>query len=565
MTQKLSNNKKRRLNEFAEQAWAYASKGKFAAALNICDKADSLFENFPEIVYVRGMSAAMQGDYPSASTWLEQASKAMPKNLSLMVNLANALLFSNREEEAVPLYAHILENDPQLFEKANGYGAYAIALSELGEYNRAMQFFDEAIKRIQSGDLELIKKAAHICHVRRNSDKAISLLEKARSSHPENYSIPFQMALLLMQWNRHDEARALLRETLRIHPGHIGALSLLVASGEYEERQADITRLQTIYEQAEPDSNDRLIGAYALGDEADRSGEYSAAFNYWSEGNRMRRAQVAYHDAEQERLFKAAIAPFSAERFTHAACKGASDAAPIFIVGMPRCGSSLLERALSLHPDLTDAGEIGALQQSIAGRMRKPSTGLIMERLESLDDAGFLEVGTEYARRLAEEHNIDGRAIDKSLGNFGLIGAITKALPNARIIHLARDPMASCLSMFQAHFTAGVNYSFDLDELGRHYNRYLKAMQHWRDVLPSGVMLEVHYEELVSNTESELHRVLEFCNVEWNDACLQTHKAGGSVSTASVFQVRKPIHQKSIARWKHYEAQLAPLKKHLTQ
>ena len=241
-----------------------------------------------------------------------------------------------------------------------------------------------------------------------------------------------------------------------------------------------------------------------------------------------------------------------------------SDTAPVFIIGMPRCGSTLLEHALSRHPDLTASGEMDAMQQAIVGRSQKVSNTKLIEKLASASDPDLVEVGKEYNRRLTQEYGLNGRIIDKTLNNYLYAGLIAKAIPNAHIIHVRREPIASCLSMFQENFAgASIPYSFELDELGRQYVRYQKLMQHWREVLPKEILLEVSYEQLVGNTEVELRRLLEGCHLEWHKECLASHKSTASVATASMFQVRKPIHQNSVARWKHYEEQLAPLRQYL--
>jgi len=263
-------------------------------------------------------------------------------------------------------------------------------------------------------------------------------------------------------------------------------------------------------------------------------------------------------------LFHTAMASFPASRLSGVISSEASQAAPIFIVGMPRCGSTLLERSLTRHPALKTAGENDSLPRAIIGRMNNQlSLRTIIENLGSFDNNGLLAVGREYARRISDEYGIKDRVIDKSLNNFIYAGLIAMTLPNARIIHTMRNPMATCLSMFETHFVGGISYVYDLDELGRQYARYQKLMQYWREVLPSGVMIEASYENLVSNTEPELRRILKACNLEWHDDCLSPHKAKGGVNTASSVQVRKPIHQQSVSRWKHYEEQLAPLKQYL--
>ncbi|ATX83022.1 Tetratricopeptide repeat-containing protein [Mariprofundus ferrinatatus] len=561
-SRKISNNKRRQLNQIAQQALLHINDGKILAAATLCDKADDIFKNFPEIMYARGMIAAFQEDYPTSCKWLEPACAAMPKRFDCLANLASSMSLCDRKEETAAIFPRIMEKAPDLFERMNGHAVFGDLLIDLGEYQQAMKLLGQAVARTNSKDADTAIKASGLYNEFGKPDVAVSLLEKAQTTAPTDPRIPYEIATILIKQNRNEEARALLKKALAIKPGFIDALFLLIKTGPYQGMEDDLAKMREIYRQAPPESSHRILPAFALGDAEDKEGHYPEAFDYWSEGNRIHRNHTGYNEQDQESIHQAAIEAFPAPRFLHETSENCSSASPIFIVGMPRCGSTLLERALSRHPMLTDAGEIDALGQSIAGRMRLRSNQLVIENLKTLDDEALLGVGREYIRRIRNEYQVEGTAVDKSLGNYLFIGAIAKALPNAHIIHIQREPMASCLSMFQANFD-NVHYSFNLDELGRQYARYQKLMQHWRNVLPQGVMFETSYENLVSNTEAELRRILEYCGLEWHPDCLATHKATGSVNTASLFQVRQPIHQKSVARWKHYEEQLAPLRKYI--
>ena len=563
-SRKLSNNKRRQLGQLAQQALLQINDGKILAAAKLCDKADNIFKDFPEIMYARGMIAAFQEDYSTSCKWLEPACAAMPKRFDCLANLASSMSLCDRTEETAAIFPQIMEKAPGLFKKMNGHAVFGSLLIDLGEYQQAMQLLEQAVIITNSKDANTTIKAAGLHNEFGKSDVAIAFLEKAQSIAPTDHRLPYEMATVLVQQNRKKEARKMLKKALAIMPNFIDALFLLIKTGPYEGIEDDIAKMRAIYRQSPPESSYRELPAFALGDVADKAEQYPEAFAYWDEGNRIHRSQTGYDEQEQESLHQAAIDAFPSTRFSQGTPENSSNASPIFIVGMPRCGSTLLERALSRHPMLTDAGETDALGQSIAGRKRLRTNELVIENLKTLDDEGLLGVGKEYIRRIKCEYQIDGTAVDKSLGNYLYLGVIAKALPKARIIHIQREPMASCLSMFRESF-ANVFYSFNLDELGRQYARYQKTMQHWRDTLPEDIMLETSYESMVGNTEMELRRILEFCGLDWYPDCLATHEAVGSVNTASIFQVRQPIHQKSVARWKHYEEQLAPLRKYLKE
>ena len=546
----------------AEQAIAFAGKGQFETALRICAKADHVHQDFLDIMYVRGLIASMQRDYGTAVEWLARACQAAPKRTHYFINYASCLYLSGQEDKAVEIYQIVLAKSRHLFEQANGNFTYGSALEAVGEFNQAMQFFDKG-RKLEPRNVELLMQMADVRNKLLDKDAAMTLVQKAHAIAPDDVSVLYILGLYLMQQGKVEKAHIHLREALTCKPNYLKALALLLSSGNYEEREADISTLRTLYNQQVHGSEPRIMGAFALGNVADKNKTYEQAFTFWQEGNSQRRARIIYKENEQEELHQAAKDAFPASRLTKPAIAEACAAEHIFIVGMPRCGSTLLEQALSRHPALQASGEIDAMQQAIVGRMQKVRNRTLIDTLPQLDDLKLGIIGHEYDRRLQQEYHLEGRIVDKTLNNYQYAGLIARALPKARIIHVRREPLASCLSMFQTDFSGSIPYSFELEELGRQYQRYQSLMQHWREALPEGVMLEVSYEDLVNNPEAELRRLLEGCNLEWHEECVNTHKATGSVATASLFQVRKPMHQKSVARWKHYEKQLAPLSKYL--
>ncbi|ATX80785.1 Tfp pilus assembly protein PilF [Mariprofundus aestuarium] len=557
VTIKLSNNKKRQLTALAEQAVGLAKNGHHPAALKICAKADVLYRDHPDTMYARGLIAALQRDNTKAIEWFERACHAAPKRLEFMVNYAGCLLMNEQEEQAAEIYPKILAKSPRLFEAVYGYG---VALEAIGEFQHALQVFEKALS-LDPRNIKLIQKVADMRNDFAETKDTMTLLEKAHSIAPDNAQILYDMGIYLVQQGELKAARIHFRKALTLDPEYVKALGVLINSGRYDQRDEDLAQMRKLYSQSEHMSEQQAISAFVLGKAADSAKEYDQAFAYWAEANHLHRQFIRYDEAEQETMHQAAMEAFTAQRFSEPVSIETSKAAPIFIAGTPRCGSTLLEQALSRHPALQASGEMYAMQQSIVGRKRKVCNADLIKKLKTLDDKEMADVGKEYERRILHEYGLQGRVLDKTLNNYMYAGLIARALPRARIIHIKREPMAACLSMYQENFAGSLPYAFDLDELGRQYIRYQKLMQHWREVLPAGVMLETSYEDLVSTPEAELRRLLEGCGLEWHEDCLSSHKSKGVVTTASIFQVRKPMHQKSVARWKHYEKQLAPLRK----
>jgi hypothetical protein len=223
---------------------------------------------------------------------------------------------------------------------------------------------------------------------------------------------------------------------------------------------------------------------------------------------------------------------------------------PVFIVGMMRSGSTFVEQILASHPAVFGGGERPYFEKSLIAARQNAGTG---------DGAWIGALAADYLRTLTAAAPMASRITDKLLGNFNYAGLINLALPNARIIHISRDPLDTCVSCFSKLFTGSAYFFYDLAELGRYYRHYQRLMAHWRDVLPDGVMLDVRYEDLVADLEGQARRIVAHCGLEWDDACLAFHRTDRAVRTASVAQVRQPLYTSSIGRAQPLRAKLRPL------
>jgi hypothetical protein len=234
---------------------------------------------------------------------------------------------------------------------------------------------------------------------------------------------------------------------------------------------------------------------------------------------------------------------------------------PVFIVGMPRSGSSLLEQILSSHSRVFGAGEIDALQKAVARSLAVAPGTLrsFSEMVSTVSPDELRRLGRHYIDCVAALAPGADRIVDKMLTNFSHVGLIHLALPNARIIHARRDPIDSCLSCFGLLFADEQSHTYDLAELGRYYRAYAGLMRHWEEVLPDGVMLDVRYEDVVDDIEGQARRVIAHCGLEWEEQCLAFHQTKRPVRTASVTQVRRPIYRDSVGRWRPDKVLLEPL------
>jgi hypothetical protein len=302
--------------------------------------------------------------------------------------------------------------------------------------------------------------------------------------------------------------------------------------------------------------NDRLYLHYALGDAYLEVGNSAEAFAHFAAGAALKRATLRYDAAETERWIADIAAEFPREIFAEQAGDAESEQ-PIFVVGMPRTGTTLVEQILASHPRVYGAGEVHYLDQAIrrtAGADAPPYPGWVNSRA-----CAHREIAHDYLSHLAALAPAATRIVDKMTHNFFHAGLIHLALPRARIIHCRRNPVDTCFSCFSTLFANGQEFSYDLVELGRYYRAYDFLAQHWRAVLPNDIFLEIDYESVIDNLEAEARRLIAFCDLPWSDACLHFHKTKRPVRTASMTQVRQPLYRTSVGRWRQFRSQLGPL------
>jgi hypothetical protein len=304
---------------------------------------------------------------------------------------------------------------------------------------------------------------------------------------------------------------------------------------------------------------------YALAKEAEDVGEYEKSFKALAAGSRIRRSHLEYHVGRDvavlediRRCYASTDACTSGERYR--------DEQPIFIVGMPRTGTTLAERILAGHSQVTSAGELHDFSSELVKEIQRNSQGKPVAKdriVQASLDVDFTRLGHNYvkaARQAVEPAS--PQFIDKLPFNFLYCGLIHRALPKARIIHMVRDPMDTCYAIYKTLFGQAYPFSYDLEELATYYIAYRKLMAHWHQVMPSQI-LDVAYEDVVADPEQQARRLVAHCGLDWEPECLEFHKSKAASTTASAVQVRQPLYSTSIQKWRNYEDQLAPLKARL--
>lgn len=304
----------------------------------------------------------------------------------------------------------------------------------------------------------------------------------------------------------------------------------------------------------------REYAYFALGKCHDDIGEWQKAFAWFARGCQTKRKQITYDIAEQVQMTNSIIHQFTQETIAHLRQFAHPSNLPIFIVGMPRSGTSLVEQIVASHADVHGAGELTYFLDLVQHPVDLHDTKLfypdnILHRSSEICHS-IIEKYLTYLRRFSTDAI---RVTDKMPQNFIAIGLIHALFPNAKIIHVKRNPIDTCLSCYTKLFSKGHYYSYDLAELGQYYNCYAEIMAHWRRILPENAWLDVNYEDIIQNTETEVRRLIDYCNLTWDPACLAFHESKRAVRTASFMQVRQPVYTSSLDRWRRFETELAPL------
>ena len=427
----------------------------------------------------------------------------------------------------------------------------------------------------------------------RSMKEAVEAADQALAMAPDEAEILDALGVIYTQANAHRKAADLFRRVATIMPGRAGyrfnlATSLTFA-GDFDEAEREyeacigidptywkahlglsqldrwsqprnhIQRLESLLPMAAGNDNGSMYLNLALAKEYEDLEQFERAFDHLSRGKAAKRASRNYSGARDEELFDAIASSFPAPELPD---RGYGSEEPIFIVGMPRSGTTLVERILSSHPAVHSSGEL----QNFGVCLKRESNSrtpylLDADTIARSGDSDWRRLGKAYVESTRPDTGHTPHFIDKLPHNFLYLGAIARALPLARIIHLRRDPIDTCLSNFRQLFALTspyYDYSFDLMDTGRYYLMYEHLMQHWHRVLP-GWILDVRYEDLVEFQDSQTRRMLEFCGLPWNEACLRFEDNAAPVATASAVQVRNPMNSGSVRRWKRYESQLGQL------
>ncbi|RWB54008.1 sulfotransferase [Mesorhizobium sp.] len=456
-------------------------------------------------------------------------------------------------------------------EKALRYFARAVAEEprnpyyhlSLGEAYMKLSEFTPAIRHIQQAlalKPDLVEALCALGDAYNSFDKgemALPLFEKALKIERDHPLARIGLPRALTSLGRMDEAALHLKEAIERRIAVPAAYNALVRTRKYTEEPPELAAILRELEDPSHMPEEAAALHHAAGKVLNDLRRYKDAIDHFKQGNQAR-GQI-FDIGSYRRWVDAMIETFTPELVASMAAYGNPSEAPVFVVGMPRSGTTLTEQICASHPSVHGAGELSKLARTANGLGLKDRTGADLGK-------SIAEITPDLTRTLADEHlaYLRERApealriVDKMPHNFELIGLVGVLFPNARIIHCRRDAIDNCISCFVLQFSEAHSYSGDLQTLGLYYREYDRLMRHWSKVLP-GRIFENRYETLIENQEEQSHRLIDYLGLPWDEACLRFFDRAGSVNTYSNWQVRQPIYKSSVKRWKNYESEIQPL------
>ena len=561
----------------------YKELGQMGDAVKSYEKAINLQPNFAEAHNNLGLTLQEMGQLDEAANCYERALVIQPDYIEVHNNLGNAFNLLGQTDEAVNSYKQALSINPDYADARNNLG---IIHHEMGQLDEAIKCYEKVIA-INPENAEAHNNLGVTLNKLTQFHEAINFYEHALTINPNYDEAYFNLGVTLYELGRSDEALNSYEQALTINPdyadaynnignilqdlgqmdpafsSYVHALAIdpdnaefhrnLALLKNYKEGDTQFAHMKSLLSANNHSQSGRINLCFALAKAYADLGEKDELFKVLKEGNQLRKEELNYsiekdlnNHAVHKKLFISTISKSSSYE--------SSTVRPIFIVGMPRSGTTLVEQIISSHHKVYGAGELNALDNLIA-----PIFNDCLAHNNALSEKNFLSIRQGYLNNLSNLNASESIITDKMPINFANIGFILKAFPEAKIIHLKRDAMAVCWSIYQRYFPAkGMGFPYNMEDLAQFYNSYSELMTFWHELFPNQIY-DISYEDLTMNQEEETRKLLRYCELDWDENCLNFYTNKRTVKTASSLQVKEKMYQGSSNIWKKYEIQLSPL------
>jgi len=484
------------------------------------------------------------GNVEEAEQAIQKATVLKPDSAEMRIELADILFMRDRYGDA----EIELERAKELSSDSSKiYVRLSHVLERGNKIEEALEAVDKAVELNPEMPDAYVRKGS-ICHLANRSEEALEHFNKSLEMKPDMAAALLPLAELHLSLGNKEEASKCIKQVQKELPDLPGLYLTLGKTKKFTEDDPDFKKMLELNQDAERFGIDQAcLLNYALFSAYENIGDYKKAFEHLKKANDYKRTQIPYDEERQKTSFELIRKNTTKKTLKQFDGKGCESNTPVFIVGMPRSGTTLTEQIISSHPDIFGAGELHEIS-------------MLDIEFGTLTTDNAKKQGQWYVDQVtAKDKDANAqRVTDKMPGNYANLGKIVSILPNAKIIHCRRNPIDTCLSCYKQNFARGQYWSYDLEELADYYNMYLKLMEHWREHLGDR-FIEIDYEETVSKTEEQARKLIDYIDMPWDDACLEPHKQKRAVLTASKMQVIKPVYKTSVKAWERYSDELKPL------
>jgi len=546
-----------------EQASAYAALASACHQLGDAESAEAAHSKFMALSPVAQSLAKAEnllsaGETAEAEKLCDEVSREHPTNTKALRLLARIASDTGRTVVAEGLLKRIISLSAENYRCVVDLGLF---LAEQGRYPEAVEALEKAVD-MEPSSVPTQQRLGDFLAIMGKSADALTVYEMALQYDPDYVPALVGRGHMSRIVGETSDAIDSYESAIELNPGYGDAWWSLASLRSYPFSAEQASEIRTQLETASDENTTSKTGLYfALARAAEDEKDFDNAWTNYELGNALKRSSVQYDPVRVESSHDAVIEQFNNEFLAQFPDDPTAEPGPIFIVGMPRSGSTLIEQILASHSQVEGAAElpyIGLLSDSLGGP--RANGKKYPEAVADLSIDQLRAFGKSYLY-YSQSNRPQGlpRFTDKMPANFVHVGLIHLALPNAKIIDARRHPLDACVGNYRQLFAQGKNHAYDLNECAEYCLDYIRVMDHWDSVLP-GRVLKVNYEDVVGNVESEVRRLLDHCELDWEDACLNFHQTDRAVNTASSEQVREPIYSDAVAYWKHYEAHLDDVK-----